>query len=263
MKTRGTRSLVLLSLGLFLSAVGCAPQMTAQQRQLMDAGRASLDQRRYNEAVQHLDRLLAEPLDPESRAEALYLRGMSYAQSGRRTQAYADLHNCVSENAAVDATWRAYVVLGTLYFEDGRWKSASESLRAAASRMPDAPPKDAVLYRLGLCQERMGLWNDARATFSDIARRFPSGALREAADRRARLNADAFYVQCGAFGDRTNAENQRLQLYRKGFPVTLRTDTSGRVERFLVLAGPYRTIEDAERELANARQVVPDAVLWP
>ena len=246
-----------------IAGSGCTNRLTAQQRTWLEQAQRRYALKDYSGAIQNLDRVLAEVREGPQAARALYLRGMSSAQAGRRTQAYADLHRCVRLPDDRDAVWRAYVVLGTLYFEDQRWQESAESLRAAADRMPSNPPKDAVLYRLGLCCERSGRWQAARAAYSEIVASYPTSGYTDAARRRWRLKADHFAVQCGAFRQRENAETSRATLRRKGLDAYIQNDVRGRVRWYVVLVGRYGRYEHALSQLALVRQSVPDAILWP
>jgi len=155
-------------------------------------------------------------------------------------------------------------VLGTLLFEDRQWDQAARNLEAAAQRMPEAPPKDAVVYRLGLCRERTGRWKAACDSFRYITRHFDGGHYLEAARRREQLKADHFAVQCGAFRQKSNAETLRGNLARKGLDAYLCEERRGRPALYVVLVGRYPGYEEAQRQLAMVReQFVSDAVLWP
>lgn len=228
-------------------------------------GQAHYERKDWSRAIDHLSRFLNEVREGPEVGQALYLRGMSNAQAGRRAQAYADLRRCAARATDAEAEWRAYVVLGTLHFEDGQWEPAAQSLRAAAERMAAEPPKDAVLYRLGICRERTGRWRAAGQAFSEITRALPSSSYARMAYRRLQLNADHFAVQCGAFRERSNAETLRGNLQRKGLQAYVRREMRGRTAMYVVLVGRFAAYDEALRQLAMVKkeQFVPDAVLWP
>lgn len=244
--------------------VGCAAQLTEQQRMWLDLGQRYYEREDYARAVDQLNRFLSEvPEGPEA-GRALYLRGLSNGQAGQRAQAYADLRRCIATSDDRDVVWRAYLVLGTLHYEDGQWNPAAQHLRAALERMPAVPPKDAALYRLGLCLERSGQWRAASQAFSEIVRDFSGGTYAEPASRRLHLNASHFAVQCGAFRQESNAQTLCSNLKQEGLEAYIRQERRGRTPMYVVLVGRYAGYEQVLRQLAMIRQhFVADAIVWP
>jgi tetratricopeptide (TPR) repeat protein len=253
-----------LIVALLLILGGCADRLTKQQRVWLARGHEYYEREDFAQAIDHLSRFLGEVRDEPEVAQALYVRGMSQAKSGQRKQAYADLRRCVATPGDADTTWRAYVVLGTLHFEDWQWDRAAGALRAAAERMPTRQPKDWVLFHLGLCYERTGRWRAAPTPFYEITRTFPDGSYAEASRRRLRLHADHFAVQCGAFRVKENAETMRGNLARNGLDAYVRQEIRSRTPLYVVLVGRYATYEEASSQLATVReQFVSDALIWP
>ncbi len=250
--------------GLLLLLTGCANRLTEQQQMWLARGQERYERKDYVRAIDPLNRFLSEVNEGPEFAQALYIRGMSNAQAGRRPQAYSDLRRCATTPTETDITWRAYIVLGTLHFEDEQWSQAAQSLQAAARRMPADPPKDFVLFRIGLCQERIGQWGATSRFYAEITRTFTSGPYVKAAQRRLQLNANHFAVQCGAFRERVNAENLQTDLNRKGLDAYIREETRGRTAMYIVLAGRYADYDDARGQLALVKKhFVSDALLWP
>jgi len=244
-------------------ATGCTTGLTAQQRQWLTEGHAAYERKQYRVAVERLTRFLTQVEGKPEVASALYIRGQSYALTGLRRQAYSDLQAAVQSGGDADVVWRAQVVLGTLYFEDGRWDAAAANLRAALARMPTGPPMDKLLWRLGLSLERSGRWEEAREAFAQIPRRVPGSQLVGGAERRLQLNAEHFAVQCGVFVERGNAEALRSSLAKSGFPASVRREPRPEGSRYVVLVGKYTAYEEAVRQLGAVRRQVPQAVLWP
>jgi len=243
---------------------GCATRLTKQQQMWLARGQEYYERDDYARAIDQCNHFLSEVSEGPEVVQALYIRGLSNAQAGHRAQAYADLRRCAATPTDSDLPWRAYVVLGTLHFEDEQWGLAAESLRAASDRMPDQPPKDAILFRLGLCHERLGQWQAALQRYDELARTFTSGAFVKAAQRRLSLRADYFAVQCGAFRQRSNAENLRADLNNKALDAYIQEETRGRTPMYVVLVGRYAGYDDARAQLALIKeQFVSDALLWP
>ncbi len=234
---------------------------------LLDEGNRQYERRDYGRAADALTRFLSEVRErPEVReevADAYYVRGLANAQRGRRQAARADLAHAAGL-ATDDTAWRAGVTLGTLHFEDGRWREAIRCYQAALPRMPAAPPKDMVLFRLGLCCEREGQWPQARRYFQEVASAFPGSAMASAARRRVGLGASSYAVQCGAFRTRANAERLRRRLQGEGLDAYVHTETHNRTPLYVVLVGHYATYDQAVGYQRMIRQnYVPDAVVWP
>jgi tetratricopeptide (TPR) repeat protein len=250
--------------GLLVALSGCANRLNQQQRLWLSRGQEAYEQKDYSRAIDQLSRFLNQVHDKPEVAQALYVRGMSRAQLGQREQAYADLRRCAATPSQTETSWRAYVVLGTLHFEDRQWERAAQNFEAALQRMPEQPPKDAVLYRLGLCHERMGRWRAAQSAFREITRVFNTGSYADAAYRRVRLKADHYAVQCGAFREKSNAEAFRDSLAQKGLEAHILQEVRSRTPLYVVLVGKYGAYDEALSQLAMVREhFVPDAILWP
>lgn len=247
-----------------LLATGCADRLTPEQRGWMAEGEQAYESEHYADAIDRLTLVIdaVKPEQPEY-ARALYVRGMCRAQTGDRAGASTDLRQCVASAADRDVVWRAYVVLGTLHFEDGDWADAMVAYRAAADRMPSQSPKDTVLFRLGLCYERLGKWRNARTAYAVLAQEFPDSPYGLEGRRKLNRNATYFSIQAGVFSVASNAEMQAKMLRQHNLPALVRREIHNRVPRNVVLVGQYASYEEALRQLARVRQQVPDAILWP
>ena len=256
---------ILFALTAILATVsGCATGLTDQQRVWLDHGERCYERQAFGQAVDTLNRFLNEVREGPEYARALYLRGLSNAQQGRRDLAYDDMRRCTQVKAETDVIWRAYVVLGTLHFEDRQWARASQNLRAAAERMPQVNPKDIVLYRLGLCYERSSDWQAAQSAFADLARQFPQGPFADAARRRLDIRAQHFAVQVGAFRTQEFAITRRDELRSQGLSAYLRSEQRGHLPMHVLLVGRFVSYDDALSYLEMVKKnFVADAVIWP
>jgi tetratricopeptide (TPR) repeat protein len=252
-----------LGLGLGWAALSGCGGLTAQQQQWLAEAREAYDARNYGRAAERTSLVLKQVESGPAAAKALYLRGASYASTNRRTEAVADLKRAAQLEADPESTWRAYVTLGTLAYEDGRWEDARQALSAAVARMPKATPMDIVLFRLGVACERTGRWGDSRQPFQQIVRDFPGSSVAEDARRRIQLNADHFAVQCGVFAQSSNADRQAADLRTRGFDAHVRREQRGAGMVHVVLVGRYTTYEQMLQQLVNVQQVSAKAVAWP
>jgi tetratricopeptide (TPR) repeat protein len=242
--------------------VGCS-QLTASQQATLEAGIKAYDQQNYTASVERLSTFLDEVKGKPESSRAAYVRGMSQAKLNKRAEAYTDLRLATEAPADPDTVWRAYVMLSTLYFEDGKYDSALRMAAAAVGGMPNKPPRDAMLYREGVCYERLGRWDDARKPFEQVAQEFPETTFGRAGQRRLTLNATHFAVQCGSFANIRNADTLRERLRQAGFQTYTRQEPRGATTTHVVLVGKYASFNEALSQLTAVRKHVPDAVLWP
>ncbi|HMQ14333.1 MAG TPA: SPOR domain-containing protein [Phycisphaerae bacterium] len=251
------------AVSVLLLAAGCS-NLTEQQRGWLEDGRSAQDTGQHTRAAEKFTLFLSQVDRGPEQAQALYLRGKSYALAGDRDRAIADLRRCAQLDADHESTWRALVLLGTIYFEElGDWPAARQAYAAAAARMPDEAKRDLVIFRLSLCCERSAMWREALAWQEELTKRYPQSPLLPDAQRRVALRADHFAVQCGAFGEQRNAESLLDSLRRRGFDPFLRREPRGNTYMYVVLVGKYQRYDDALRQLGSMRQVVPGAVIWP
>jgi len=75
---------------------------------------------------------------------------------------------------------------GECFFAQAQFDSALVEYARVGTRWPQGDRAPAALYKLGLCQERLGRMPDSRKTFDDLVKRFPqSGESQLARDRLA------------------------------------------------------------------------------
>lgn len=258
---RNPRLLIFVGLGLvgLLSACNEPDARIAAQ---LAAGEQAYRNKQYPSAVRSLSAVADQSKNAKQVGRALYVRGMVRAATNDRLKAYSDLGRA-AEIGGPDIAWRARSVLGVMQFEDQSWSGAARTLQAAIDDAPDAPPKDALLYRLGLCRERCGAWNDALDAFAQIARKFPSGVYAPLAKRRLTLRPTNFAVQCGVFAQPASADRMIADLRRSGFEAYARREERGGQTIRVVLVGRFNRYDDAIQMLRRAKAYVNEAVLWP
>lgn len=248
--------------GVLLAVGGCAG-LTPQQQAWLASGEQAYQQRHFDRAITTLSQFIASAAGRPEVARALYVRALARARTGQRVEARQDLLRCVQTATDPDLRWRAYSVLGTLDYEDGRWDSAARAYAGAAETAPPRPPTDLILFRFGVCLERSGRWAAAREPFRRIVTEFPRSSAARDAQRRLQINADHFAVQCGVFGELRNAQSRAIELERQGISAYVRREPRNGVFKHVVLVGHFSTYEQAKHELARVKAYVPDAVLWP
>ncbi len=259
---RAWRDLLAGLIPMLVTLAGCGG-LTDQQRMRLQAGEQAFESKQYDAARQQLTQFLAEAQDRPEVGRALYVRGMASALSGHRAEAYADLQRATRVASDPALRWQPCLMLGVLYFEDENWTAAAQSLTEAAARAPNTPPKDAVWYRLGLCYERLGRWDEALTPYRRVVQDFARGPYAGNAERRLRLRASSFAVQCGVFSRADNANQLAARLASQGLKVYVQQEQRGEGVFYVVLEGRYPSYAQATAALARVRGHVPEAVLWP
>ncbi len=247
---------------LCLGLCGCAELPPHMKQELVQADKSY----RANDmpaAIKRLDPLLAQfPNTPES-AEAYYLRALCRIKLSKATDALADLLECVRLSTRADLTARAYASMGGVQHDLGQYAAAAASFEKALQKLPDQSPTDQVRLRYGICLQRLGKWEEARTAFSTLIRRFPSSPYAEDARRRFSWKHSFFSIQCGAFvgPQQADALVQKLRsAISEGW-----VEPEARYGRpmYVVYAGKYGTLAEAEAGLRAARRVTPEAFIVP
>ena len=263
---------VIVASCLAASVCGCGPTGPTPKEQLTTAYR-DLDQRRYDDAFAAAAAFLSKnPTGPGS-AEALYLQGRVYdaraeatGNAGRTDEARAQL--TAAANAYLQALHRtppppveglAHAGLANAAFHLDDYPTAVREwgLAYPLVRQPDA--KAWVLFRLGLCQQRLGWFEMADRTFAQVQREFPGD--EPAARAGARIGQRAFYVQVGAFASPNNADREIARLRALRLEANRGTDPA--TGRQIVRVGPFTTYAEARAAQARLAGAFPDAVLVP
>jgi outer membrane protein assembly factor BamD (BamD/ComL family) len=255
---------ILVSTLLSSAIAGCQ----AVPRHELDEGYASLEQRQFELALASADGYLREqPTGPAS-AQALYLRGRALEQRPKRdeNQARADLGSArfAYESALArspDRELEAYVrtSLGNVCYWLGDYIAAQREWDEAYRRLDNEDVRSWVLYRIGLCQQRRGHWEQADQTFAVVAQRYPG--TEPASRALAHTGARGYYVQVAAYRSGEAADKLVSELRRDGHPA-LRQDDAQR-GLFLVRIGP---LSDHAQALEVRRRVAgrhPDALIVP
>ena len=258
----------LLFLALLLSlASGC---VDTESRQRLNDGYRALDAQRYDEAGAAANDYLARHPTGPGAAEALYLQGRAYEQRAM------DSHE--KPNAArsdLDSARAAYLkglgqpaspsvaavlhsgLANVAYFEDD-FNTAIREWQISYPSLQDQDAKAWVLYRIGLCQQRLGDFSQADKSFRDVREQFPA---TEAATRAtSRIGAKAFYVQVGSFGDLANAQKLAEALKKQGLPGSVAQEGGN---HYAVRVGPAATYADAKNLKARVAGQYPSAMIVP
>jgi tetratricopeptide (TPR) repeat protein len=233
----------------------------------LDAGFRALERRQFDEAIARADaHLRANPRGPGA-AEALYLRGRAHEERGAASQHHADrdyqtarsiyqqamsmqpspqLHGLLNAGMANVAYW----------LED--FTTAMTQWQAAYPRLEHSDAKAWTLYRIALCQQRLGQFEAADGTFAQVQQRYPGTLPAQRAGERQ--GSRAFAVQVGVFSTQGAADNAVAALQQQGAPVQRMTDPMGRQ---IIRLGPVPSYQQARTLRERHAAAYPDAFIVP
>lgn len=257
-----------------LLAVGCAANtQTTENRKTLQAGYQALESGDYDTAMAQSEQFLRDnPTAGRGTPEALYLQGRvlehraeAADNAGHEPEARANLQDARStyEHALelkpspkLAALIHAGVA-NTAYFQDDYFVAMRE-WSAALPGLSQPEAKAWVLYRLGLCQQRLGRFDEADRTFAEVRKQFPH---TEPAQRAAaHEGAKAFYVALGSWANAKEADTVINALHAQGFSATESTHPNG---RRAVKVGPAYNYEQAKSLRARLLGAYPAAVIEP
>lgn len=216
----------------------------------LQGGYASLQQQDYARALAAADRVLAASATAPGAAEARYLRGRAIEQriKPNDAQALIDLKaaRAAYEEALTlvpgpDLEANAHASLGNVCYWLEDYAAASVHCKTAAELLDRSDLHAWVLYRAGLCEQRLGKWAAADATFSTVERQYPgTDAARRSVEHRG---AREYYVQVSAFSATDAAEKFLRTLRGQGFPAVRLYKPDRKLH--IAMAGPLRDYAQA------------------
>jgi tetratricopeptide (TPR) repeat protein len=204
--------LASIALATLAVAGGCAS--SPQNRQQLDAGEQALRDQKYDKAIRSADLVISANPSSNDLAEAYYLRGSAIEQRNPKPDfaaAQADLAAARIDYIAALNQYppkplesRLHGQLGNVaYFQDD-YATALQQWQVAYGQLENLQWKQWVLYRMGICQQRLGRFVDADRTFNIVRRDYPNTEV--AARAAAREGVRGFYVQVGAFSQSGDAQ---------------------------------------------------------
>lgn len=232
------------------TAAGCSKgPLNKEGRRLFWVAHKNLEQGRYQEANRDFTQVIARNPNSWALSEVFYFRGLTRLRMGHRSEAKADFRQGASRYGRQLTQVYSAVALANLEYEEGNDPLAVHLYKQMLKGDLGQTPVDAVLFRLGVSLQRLGLWREADDTFAHLIDKYGDSDLRPAARRR--FQASFFTVQVGAFVDRRNARSLAAKLRARKWPVTVgvaagRTARMGKDKTYhTVSVGRYRTYLDA------------------
>jgi outer membrane protein assembly factor BamD (BamD/ComL family) len=249
------------------AAPGCSPRIAESDKAVLDAGYAALEARQYNQAIANADAFLARSPHGPGTPEALYLRGRGYEGkvAGNPASAGADLQSArtayiqvLEMNPAQPLKAYAQTSLANVAYFQEDYQTALQQWAEAYDKLDRDDIKAWALYRMGVCQQRMGDFDRADRTFAQVQQRH---AKTEPAQRaRDHQGARAFYVQVGTFTSAASADRASADLRVMGITPLRLSDSQGHQ---FVRAGPFSKYAQAQQIKTRVAGRFPDAIIVP
>jgi outer membrane protein assembly factor BamD (BamD/ComL family) len=263
----------LLSTGLSIVFVVVSSQLTGgcasdgEARTQLETGYAALETGNYDAAMAAADEQLRRAPGGPGSAEALYLRGRALEQrrAGSPQQSKSDWQAARAAyqealNQKPSPQLEAHIRCGlanVAYFQDD-YNTAMREWATAYERLDDAAAKGWVLYRLGLCHQRMGSFQQADKLFAQVQQEYPNTVPAERA--REHQGARSFAVQLATYANRATADAAVAALRQEGVNPTQTVDPQGRT---VVRVGPMSNYQQALTLKQRYAYRYPDALILP
>jgi tetratricopeptide (TPR) repeat protein len=213
------------------------------------------------------EQLAAVGNTPRSRAQALYYKGRAVegrpkASPAESTADLAQARSLYEQALAAGAVESDEAVIraslaNVAYFQDD-FTTARGNWMAAQKLLPDQDSRGWALYRIGLCEQRLGRFAEADRTFEQVQRNYPG--TEQARRAKEHQGATSFRVQIATFTKPETADRLVAELKGKGLTGVKQTDTQGRT---VVLLTGYATYPAAKAAREQVAGDYPDAIVLP
>jgi tetratricopeptide (TPR) repeat protein len=195
-------------------------------------------------------------------AEALYREGQALEtkpDAGRQDfmaarDAYTQALQLQS-SPELDARIRAGLANASYWLDD--YPTAIREWTTAYPNLADDATRSFVLYRIGLCQQRLGQFGQADQTFAKVQQEFPGTDAAKRAGQHQGIKG--FTVQLATFANPKSADAEIDKLRRQGVAPAKAQSATGTV----VSVGPVQTYAQAMDLKNRFAATYPQAVIVP
>ena len=251
---------------LFLSCVAAACTPHPSQINGLGSAQQSFDSGKYDQAVKDADKYLRDKPKGGDSAAAYYLKGRSYEEmtAANPREAQQNLNAArtayvqglrLNPDRALKARLQAAVANVAYHQED--YSTALQQWSAAYEPLDTESLKPWVLYRIGLCQQRLGKFVEADRSFEAVKKNYPGTPAATRAQQHQ--GARQFYVQLGVFSTAQAAEQSAASARSAGVTATVVTQAGKQVVR----VGPAQTYAQAKQLKQRVAGIQPDAIIVP
>jgi tetratricopeptide (TPR) repeat protein len=250
---------------MILLLVGCNADNNSKAD--LDPGYGALDAQQFDEAMARADQQLSQSPTGPAAAQALYLKGRALEQktvpstpAGKQamTQARDMYHQALSQQPAPALEARLHAgIANTSYWLDD-YPTAIQEWNAAYPNLDDAAVKSFVLYRIGICQQRLGDFSHADSTFATVQRQYPgTDAAKRAHEHQG---YKGFTVQLATYANAASADAEIAKLRTQGMSPARGKNPQGNA---VVSVGPVQTYAQALDMKNRLAASYPQAIILP
>jgi tetratricopeptide (TPR) repeat protein len=144
-----------------------------------------------------------------------------------------------------------------LFFQD-EFAEAIQQATVAIPLVSDSKVKGSLLYRIGLCQQRLSRFTEADQTFRQVEQRYPNTPIAEAAHEHE--GQTRFYIQIASFHTQELADKAMRSLQVQGIIISQRTNEKGDT---IIDDGPFANYSDAKKIRDQLVKDYPYAMVVP
>jgi tetratricopeptide (TPR) repeat protein len=244
-----------------VAAGGCRSNHEMAQ-EMIESGEVALGGDRYDAAVADADDAIQEAPS----ADAYYLRARaeedrpkpdSDITAADLAKARADYQAALDRNPPPLLVGRCRAGLANVAFALEDYPTAMADWQSSLDYLAEPQWRAFALYRIGICQQRLGEFDDADKTFQSVCDQYSD--LDVATMARARQGIRGFYLQLGTYS--TIADAQAAIQTAGGDGVTCREVSDQGL--YAVRAGPYPAYAPARKAQALVIGQFPGAVIGP
>lgn len=239
----------------------------ASSRVNLENGYKALDARDYEQALGNANAYLQSDPAGKGAAEALYLKGRalegkaaSSPQEGQANYAAAreSYQQSLSQKPNPKLTGLLHAGIGNTSYWLEDFDTAARNWAMAYDEIEDTSARAYILYRVGLCVQRMGDFAGADQRFSLVQQQYPG--TDAALKAREKQGYKEFNVQVATFANPQTANNTIAALQRDGFVVRKGNDARGMT---IVSIGPFPNYAQAGAMQRRVMEKYPSAIIVP
>lgn len=249
----------------FAPGAGCASNQAAKAD--LGAGYQSLEQKRYDQAIGQADAFLARDPTGAGAAEALYLRGLAFEQKIAANPHESRINFQSARSSYIEALnrrpnnaleTRIRTSLGNVaYFQDD-YQTALAQFNTALPRIEHADTRAWTIYRMGLCRQRLGQFEQADQMFAAVQQHHPGTLPAQRA--KEHVGARSFFVQLVTFKSAASADKATAALRREGIEPVRTQNAQGFAQ---IRVGPVPSYAQAQSLKTRFADRYPDAIIIP
>ena len=251
-----------------LSVAGCAHGPTAKENLATAYKEFDSPNPNYAQVAEAADAYLKEQPTGPAAADALYLRGRALEAKGQADASspqkdYADAYNyyeqALGQKPRPGLAGLIHIGMANVLYFQGRYSAAINEFNLGLPQVERDDTRAWATYRIGVCEQRMGQWEDADRQFVAVQQQFPG--TPQAQQAREKQGARAFYVQVASYAGAKEADAAAAELKKQGYPAQRFVDTARNVQ--LVRVGPMPTYEAAAATKQKIWGKYRDAIVVP